>query len=557
MSTTILIKRGAEANRSTVVPQDGELLLTSDQHKLYVGDGAQSGGFAVTASNAETASFYRVNNPSGQEFYGASVSSSVAGVLSDDRVEDAINKVELILEKLAPAKPPMLSTKTLSMVSAYSANRAGTNTTISTVQYISNPVFQLTGGVTASNEFGDGDAGSLTASIDGVSVGSTAIAANPTSNVGTYGQLQITANDDFYSGQAGKANFWRALMAQINATGVTTVGPHSASLSHSTTGKTADYIFYIDDPVTPTITSASVSGSGISYVSGVPALVGGQNGASIAFNVTGSNVVGRFYNSTRIFALSGTGVTSTNFSLPSSPVSGSTQMASSTVSVNAASTGENPSYTITAYNSRGSTGTYNITNTHLRLDSTLDTSNRVKSSTGQYPSTGYGATWIASASLADAGVEELQMLNGQYQYPTGNYTAALPIAGPNYSALPAVSFGTVRWVTFNLGTQTNIQNVSIAFNNSSNLGSSALVSSGWYLQVKVEGATGWVDGNAAYPGAGSPVADGAAALVVASSTGTTKMVTFGSTPRSGNVYVRVGISSGQTYKFGSITPTFS
>lgn len=551
MSTTILIKRGNETNRTAIVPADGELLLTSDQHKLFIGDGATSGGLSITASLANTASHYEVSNPTGQSYYGATVTSSVAGIVSADRVEDALNKVELILEKLAPAKPPMLSTRTLTLAGTYTALRETTGASISTIYFGSTPIFS------ASGQFGDGDAGSLTASIDGVNVGSTAIQASPTSNVGTYGWLQITNNDDYYFGQAGKAGFWRGLLAQINTSGQTTVGPHSASLSHSTTGKTPDYIYYIDDAVTPSSISGQASGSGFSYVSGVPALVGGQNSAKITFSATGSGTVGRFYNSTRIFSVSGTGVTTSNFALPtpSTAVSASVQMASLALNVNAGTTGNNPSYTVTAYNSRGITNTGNISTT-FHIDSTLDTSNRVTSGQGQYPSSGYGSAWTSTQDLSSAGQEELQMLNGQYQYPTGNYTSYTP-AGPNYSSLPAVTFNTVRWVTFSLGSQTNIQNVQVTFNSPTNFGGTAIVSSGWYLEVKVDGVTGWVDGNAAYPGVGSPINNGDAALDVASSNGTVKKVTFGSTPRTGVILVRVGFTSAATYKFGSITTTLS
>jgi hypothetical protein len=513
--------------------------------------GPVTGGLLGIAS---TASYYQVTYPTNQSYYGATSTSSVSGILYGDRDEDALNKIELILELLAPSKPPNLSTITLNMLNAYTAISASSATSYSTVYYGASPVFS------ASGVFGDGNAGSLTSSLDGVNVGSTAISGSPTSNVGTYGDLQITNNNDYWSGSAGKSGFWRQLMAQINATGQTTIGPHSASLTHSTTGTTPNYIYYIDDAPTPTSVSGTASGSGATYISGVPALVGGVSSSAITFSATASNAVSRFYNSTRVFAVSGTGINASNFTLPTNPVSGSVQSGSKSVSVNAGSTGENNTFTITAYNSRGITATGTISNTYLRMDSTLDTANRVPSSTGQYPTSASAydsGSWNASQNLASAGQEELQMLNGQYQYPTGNYTGSSPIAGPNYSSLPGVTFGTVRWVTFSLGAQSAIQNVTLTFNNTSNMGSSAIISPGWYLYVKVDGVTGWVDGNAAYPAVGSPVNNGDAALVIASSTGTTKVVTFGTTPRTGNVFVRVGISSGQTYKFGSITAAYS
>jgi len=44
MKTEILIKNGLEANRAKVTPKVGELLWTTDQHKLFMGDGATAGG---------------------------------------------------------------------------------------------------------------------------------------------------------------------------------------------------------------------------------------------------------------------------------------------------------------------------------------------------------------------------------------------------------------------------------------------------------------------------------------------------------------------------------
>lgn len=47
--TQIQIKRGLEANRSSVTPAAGELLYTTDDKKVYVGDGSTAGGNVVGA----------------------------------------------------------------------------------------------------------------------------------------------------------------------------------------------------------------------------------------------------------------------------------------------------------------------------------------------------------------------------------------------------------------------------------------------------------------------------------------------------------------------------
>jgi len=54
MSTTILIKRGLEANRTGVTPAEGEFLWTTDNKDLWVGDGSTAGGIKVTANVENT-----------------------------------------------------------------------------------------------------------------------------------------------------------------------------------------------------------------------------------------------------------------------------------------------------------------------------------------------------------------------------------------------------------------------------------------------------------------------------------------------------------------------
>ena len=47
MSQKIQIRRGVEAQRASVTPDAGELLFTTDEHELFVGDGATTGGLFV------------------------------------------------------------------------------------------------------------------------------------------------------------------------------------------------------------------------------------------------------------------------------------------------------------------------------------------------------------------------------------------------------------------------------------------------------------------------------------------------------------------------------
>ncbi len=48
MPNTIKVKRGLEANRTSVTPAAGEFVYTTDQKRVYIGDGTTPGGNAVS-----------------------------------------------------------------------------------------------------------------------------------------------------------------------------------------------------------------------------------------------------------------------------------------------------------------------------------------------------------------------------------------------------------------------------------------------------------------------------------------------------------------------------
>jgi hypothetical protein len=74
----------------------------------------------------------------------------------------------------------------------------------------------------------------------------------------------------------------------------------------------------------------------------------------------------------------------------------------------------------------------------------------------------------------------------------------------------------------------------------------------------VSGATptvGWVDGASAYDGISNPTNNGDAALDAGASSATSKRITFGSLPKTGTAYIRVGIPSGSNRTFTGLTIT--
>jgi len=52
MANILKIKRGLEANRSGQTPAEGEFLYTTDEKKLYIGDGTTAGGNLVTSGGS-------------------------------------------------------------------------------------------------------------------------------------------------------------------------------------------------------------------------------------------------------------------------------------------------------------------------------------------------------------------------------------------------------------------------------------------------------------------------------------------------------------------------
>jgi hypothetical protein len=85
----------------------------------------------------------------------------------------------------------------------------------------------------------------------------------------------------------------------------------------------------------------------------------------------------------------------------------------------------------------------------------------------------------------------------------------------------------------------------------------------WNLEVILLGGSGptkWVNGNVAYPGIGNPgsgVIDGDPALVIASSTATKKIITFGTIFYTlVTVIVRIGLPIGSAVRFTGITPVY-
>lgn len=463
------------------------------------------------------------------------------GLTVETLLSDFAQKVDDLFALIVPTPPANLSTKVLTIVGSYLAKFAGTGadhtcTDDTTPEIrVGNYVQGITDGFANAND------GTLSAEMDTVEVGSKALTAADDS--GTYGEMQIVDFDP-YASLDGEGVF-KALIARMVSSALS-VGQHVVEFIHTLTGAT-DLEFYVDDPTTPSITGVSLTAPGSSsYKSGVPGVAQGQN-INVQYNVT--DFVGTHYNPTRIAGAQSpqTGA-QVDAALGGPHAFGATFAANINLPVAASAYSENVSVTRKAYNSKGTEVTSAVTN-NVRVD-TVGTESRNLSSTGQYPASGYTTAFNSTTDVL-SGNKELQFLNGQYKYPPAvDYSSKLP-AGPNYSALTADAYNSMRWVTIALSALSNASSTTISLANVT--GISSVLQSGIEMYLKVEGATGWLDMNAAYPGVGSPSANGDPALVVGSSTATVRVVTFGATPRSGVRYVRIGIPSGSTKAIGGIS----
>ena len=50
MSKKLQLKRGPESTRTNQTPAEGEIIVTTDGHKLFIGDGSTAGGIPVAAN---------------------------------------------------------------------------------------------------------------------------------------------------------------------------------------------------------------------------------------------------------------------------------------------------------------------------------------------------------------------------------------------------------------------------------------------------------------------------------------------------------------------------
>lgn len=423
---------------------------------------------------------------------------------------------------------------------------------------------------------------------------------NPESNQ-TYTRVRAysvgTITDvDPYEGEPGKQGLYRTMQFSLGFRS----GPYAGSnvtnehygvrLYHtrSTNAELRFIRFYIDDAgaghgYPPTVTSASITSvpvhDGSTYRSGLPLLTSGQ---TLSVTFTPTNCVRKFYNFVRIATTSdpiNETIVSTDTQYPSAFTQDNNTPVTQTCDISDIGFANNVTLTVTVYNSGDESGVdsgvVHGTYTSLRIDTLSvavnENATRIYSGSGNYPNIGFsagdhllglfGETYDSTELLTTAGVYELQLIGGKFRYPPlVDYSLAAHYpTGPNYSALVNDPVTGYRYVTFFLG---NLSTATNEFTFTLNLfegtpDTTILTNTSIHARLYNTGTTtavtGWLDCNAGYPGSGNPVNNGDAALLVSDSSSSIKVITFGTTTRTGDLYIRIGMNGSATYALSSVS----
>lgn len=475
-------------------------------------------------------------------------------------VGTAVDRFNEMFKLLAPTPPssdwtnafsttnPSLSTSTIT------ARMIGTgNSTSSIVVSTTTPSFTLPNTISTgtSARTKDGNFVFTIYDYNGSVIETTTI--NSGSTTKSSGTIRYTIADP-YAGTQGQQGFWTGVTA-FSASGLVsssiTPGTTSRNLyfSHPTGQYRTGTTFYVDITTanTPSVTNLVIGTlpTMTRFISGVPSLPTSAVIPITSFSILSASTY--FYAPSPIWSLSNVaGITAMTGDITNTLTTtyDTGLVGSQSVTISNSYT-ESIGFTIQSKNRSntlaGSTSGY--TNSSLRYDPSNESS-RLTSGSGNYPSTGWGGTWGANSGVSLlTNTNELQMLNSSYVYPTVNYTS---YGGPNYST----ASGT-RWVTFNIGTFTNNSAFSLTINGATNI--TSVGQSNLLIQIKISGATSWVDGNsyfsgvAPWPGSGT---DGISAVDggYSGSSATYRRITFGSVTYSGAIIVRVGYTgSGPTF----------
>jgi hypothetical protein len=501
-------------------------------------------------------------------------------------VPNAMDDINEVIRKLAPAQPPSMTTKSTILNSSYGSTTLKytlTGVVVSNSLVTDLTTTDVTLSVMTTTSTGGGFKKEypyyINAVIDNTIVGTISIANGditapyPATTTTTNEKLSIIEYD-YWGGVSGKEAFWPAIVCQVvDAFSGITNGTHSVYFSY-TNGLTIyaqvpSVVYCYDNPIAMSNTLLlDTFAAGNRYISGVPSLATNDN-LSVTYSIAG--LITQVYRSAAngAIAITSTYATQPTITLTGTYAVGATVSGGATMSVLTARYVENIIVSFTGTNAKGTT----TTNTNLLISTTrpgktmrVDTvstevggsgyTNRLISggTSGNFPIT-YGSAFGSTNSLLTGNyLYELQMLNGSYRRISGNYTSNFPIAGPDYSSDTNTGY---RWLMF---TSSYSSPPTITINGTNFSSDVNKITDNMKIYCKVEGSTGWLDCNAAYPGVGNPINDGDKAMLVATSTATSttlvKKITFGTnTFTTQPFYVRIGMSASSNDTISSVTVT--
>lgn len=596
-------------------------LITSGSNAV-LNDITASGHLSISASSADSDTYeVLVRDPINGRVYATSsfanistsdttatqilLGDSTTGLfdfVSNTNVQDALDSIDTILGLLAPDAPASLASVSLEFVSTNFEGIGINGQSTSSITIASPQIFQTT------QPFFDGDSGTLTAfsSSNGgetFSEGGSRILTTADDS-GTYNNLTIISDSDPYEGESGTSGFYKQLSCQLKSLFSPGSSKKVVKLTHSGTGTTPNFEFFVEKNNYSIINSASFkydeADHGFHYQSGIKYL-GAGNQIETSYTVQIDSQTDFLNSQGRIGRVD----TSPDISNAPTKTINSSWSAGDVFGVTSSLSIDNDKFNngniIFAYRKfRASTTTPALGSsinssdqfTAVLVDSKIEdetdpsegqlTTFRSGSGKGPKPVFALGNTDItkcgqsfnASSSLASTDNYELQFSDGRFRWPSNqDYTNCLP-SGPDYSNIESIGDtgnSGRRYALFNIGEIDSQPGVDIIIKNATGFDtvfngdpSFQQSSNNFSLQIIVmetgtnTRVTNWINANEPYDlVSDTTLIDNQFGAVttgtIASSGDLVRKITFGAGGvKTGTVYVRIGFSQNTTRAFSYI-----
>jgi hypothetical protein len=551
---------------------DGDLHFRTLKAGSNVSISEHSNGHLVissTGGSGGSGGSGQISDPSDGAYGG--VDGSIVGLESGLLIEDAFDKVDTFLAKLAPPAPGSINGEDLTLQGpTYSVYEESTSQLFS-------PVVETTFPKSTISQVLDPESGTVSAYLNNIENGVMQLSSSDDSGADL--ALEINSNYDPYSGQVGQAGFWSALNLSVDVGNLSSglpTGEFLMKIVNSSGEETNELSGYVGGSASSPSASISNISTGQYITTSKDGVVSLAAGDQIQCDVGITSIIDAYYNAGTMLEISSNGgTTSSQFSISDSDSSNPAQ--NSTVyftnkTISVSNNSYNNSFQLKARgrNYVNQYGSYSTsTSQNFYIDTTSQSSKRRDAGFGQFPVAGSASGEYNASSYENNNIlnkEELQHINGKYKFPPQEDYSVYTPSSVDYSSILGGTHQDYRWALFNVGTITDKTTVNITISGansyfSSDYNSLSKIISNFLMYARIDGgaknSNGWVDGNTAYPGVGNPIDDGDAAFVVSDSNNTLRSITFGSAEKSGTVLVRVGIPQGDLKIFSDLTLTSS